>query len=99
MTLMNNDIICFCHLRWNFVYQRPQHLLTRFSRNSRVFIVEEPRYWDTENHLEIKDVDNQQIWVATPHLRKGLNEQEAISAQKGLVDELIDTFCIENFIA
>lgn len=23
------DIVCLSHLRWNFVFQRPQHLLTR----------------------------------------------------------------------
>ena len=26
-------LICFSHLRWHFVYQRPQHLMTRFARD------------------------------------------------------------------
>ena len=30
------------HLRWNFVFQRPQHLLTRCARERRVFFFEEP---------------------------------------------------------
>ncbi|MBW4438970.1 MAG: glycosyltransferase [Pleurocapsa minor GSE-CHR-MK-17-07R] len=36
------DLICISHLRWNFVWQRPQHLLSRMSRHFRVFFVEEP---------------------------------------------------------
>src|SRR5688572_8603667 len=35
------DVICFSHLRWQFVFQRPQHLLTRCARKRRVFYIEE----------------------------------------------------------
>jgi glycosyltransferase involved in cell wall biosynthesis len=44
-TVNNNalpDLICLSHLRWNFVWQRPQHLLSRFAARQRVFFVEEP---------------------------------------------------------
>jgi hypothetical protein len=30
------DLICFSHLRWNFVFQRPQHLMRR-ARLARIF--------------------------------------------------------------
>lgn len=36
------DMIVFCHLRWDFVFQRPQHLITRLSRDYRILVVEEP---------------------------------------------------------
>lgn len=36
------DLVCFSHLRWDFVYQRPQHLMSRFGKQRRVFFVEEP---------------------------------------------------------
>ncbi|MFL5755157.1 MAG: glycosyltransferase [Chloroflexota bacterium] len=36
------DLICFAHLRWDFVTQRPNHLMTRAARGRRVFFVEEP---------------------------------------------------------
>ena len=29
-------LLCFSHLRWNFVFQRPQHLMSRFSRDMAV---------------------------------------------------------------
>ena len=40
------DIVCLSHLRWNFVFQRPQHLLSRAARDHRVFLVEEPIFGD-----------------------------------------------------
>lgn len=36
------DMIVFCHLRWDFVYQRPQHLITRLSSQYKILVVEEP---------------------------------------------------------
>lgn len=35
-------LVVFSHLRWDFVYQRPQHLLTRFAQDRPVFVIEEP---------------------------------------------------------
>jgi UDP-galactopyranose mutase len=35
-------IIVLSHLRWDFVFQRPQHLLSRLAKKHRVFFVEEP---------------------------------------------------------
>lgn len=36
------DFVALSHLRWDFVYQRPQHLMSRASRHHRVLFVEEP---------------------------------------------------------
>ena len=36
------DLLVFCHLRWDFVYQRPQHLISRLAEHYRVLFVEEP---------------------------------------------------------
>jgi protoporphyrinogen oxidase/glycosyltransferase involved in cell wall biosynthesis len=45
-------IIVFCHLRWNFVYQRPQHLLTQLAQHFEIIVVEEPLYHDGESFLK-----------------------------------------------
>lgn len=37
-------IIVFSHLRWDFVYQRPQHLLSRLAKHYRILFIEEPVY-------------------------------------------------------
>ncbi|WP_375428076.1 UDP-galactopyranose mutase [uncultured Sphingomonas sp.] len=37
-------LLCLSHLRWNFVFQRPQHLMSRFAQTHRVLFWEEPIY-------------------------------------------------------
>ena len=41
-------IIVFSHLRWDFVYQRPQHLLGRLANKCRVIFIEEPIFAEGE---------------------------------------------------
>ncbi|WP_232373236.1 hypothetical protein [Pinibacter aurantiacus] len=55
------DIICFSHLRWNFVFQRPQHLLGRMAKQYRVFYIEEPVFYTLENKNMVA-VSPQNIW-------------------------------------
>lgn len=38
----NFGIIVFSHLRWDFVYQRPQHLLARLAASHPILFIEEP---------------------------------------------------------
>jgi glycosyltransferase involved in cell wall biosynthesis len=90
------DLVCFSHLRWNFVYQRPQHLLTRFAKNHRVFFIEEPIYDDTANTLAITNPEAN-LWVIVPHLRQGLNETDSIAAQKELLSKLFIEREIVNY--
>lgn len=86
-----HHLVCFSHLRWNFVFQRPQHLLMRFMRSHRVYYVEEPMFDSPVDKLEVtRPAEN--LWVVVPHLREGLKEEEAIAIQK----ELLANFFIEN---
>ena len=39
-------LLCLSHLRWGFVYQRPQHLMSRFARDYQVLFLEEPLFSD-----------------------------------------------------
>jgi glycosyltransferase involved in cell wall biosynthesis len=52
---LDASIIVHSHLRWDFVWQRPQQLLSRFAQRSNVLFVEEPIYVDdiAEERLEI----------------------------------------------
>lgn len=81
-------IICFSHLRWNFVWQRPQHLMVRFAKSTPVFFFEEP-VWDAadEPHLEIVAALDR-VTVVIPHLPRGLDENAATEVQRLLVDKL-----------
>ena len=64
----NTDLLCFSHLRWNFVYQRPQHLMSRFAKHRRVFFFEEPVYDAPSQYNEIYDDPDTGICVVTPHI-------------------------------
>ncbi|MFP5407120.1 MAG: amine oxidase, partial [Gammaproteobacteria bacterium] len=45
-------LIVFSHLRWSFVYQRPQHLLSRLASDYHVLFIEEPVHCEGEPRLE-----------------------------------------------
>lgn len=55
MTLMPAwDLVCYSHLRWNSVFQRPHHLMTRCATERRVYFIEEPICEDgVTPHLDI----------------------------------------------
>jgi glycosyltransferase involved in cell wall biosynthesis len=40
--LSNSPYIVFSHLRWDFVTQRPQHIMNRLAKSSQIIFVEEP---------------------------------------------------------
>lgn len=84
-------LICFSHLRWDFVWQRPQHLLSRAARSFDVVVMEEPIYQaDVAAHLDISPGEGG-IRVALPVLPEGVTSLEAIMAQRQMLERLIAT--------
>jgi UDP-galactopyranose mutase len=82
------DLVCLSHLRWDFVYQRPQHLLSRFARERRVFFVEEPVFDNGPMRLDITE-RRCGVRVVVPHLPADLLSEVAIEAvQQGIIDRL-----------
>jgi glycosyltransferase involved in cell wall biosynthesis len=90
------DVICFSHLRWDFVHQRPQHLLTRCAQTRRVYFVEEPIFDDGPARLDVSPrIDN--LWVVVPRLPTGLDNAEIVDLQRQLVDEMVRTQHIQSY--
>jgi UDP-galactopyranose mutase len=87
MAPTSETILCLSHLRWNFVYQRPQHLLVRCARDHRVVYVEEPIFDASEPELELRAEDS--ITVAIPHLRAGTGPELAELAQRKMIDHVL----------
>ena len=86
------DLVCFAHLHWDFVWQRPQHLLSRFARYGRVFYVEDAFYHADDlitPHIEIKDREEGKIKVVVVHLphRFRADEKAADEAQEKLLTQ------------
>jgi glycosyltransferase involved in cell wall biosynthesis len=96
--MMNSDIVCFSHLRWNFVFQRPQHLLSRFARNQRVLFIEEPVFDSTNNVMEITMDDTNKVFIVVPHLRNNMEAADVMAAQKVLLDGLLVLMQINKYI-
>lgn len=97
-TMPKPDLLCFSHLRWDFVYQRPQHLLKRCARERRVFFVEEPVFDNGSMRLEVSERETN-LKVVVPHLPEGLRSEVAKTAvlhdmvQRLLVDNNIHQYC------
>ncbi|HUS09777.1 MAG TPA: glycosyltransferase family 1 protein [Pyrinomonadaceae bacterium] len=88
------DLVCFSHLRWDFVYQRPQHLLTRCAQDRRVFFVEEPIFGNGSMRLDVREADAG-VRVVVPHLPEGLRSEIATTA---VMKEMIRRLFLENGI-
>ena len=63
-------IVVFSHLRWGFVWQRPQQFLSRFAKKHSVLFIEEP-FFDRPEHDEPELQFHRvmpNVTVACPHL-------------------------------
>jgi UDP-galactopyranose mutase len=84
-------VVCFSHLRWNFVFQRPQHLMSRFARDRQVIYWEEPlSAQDTAAPmLETRICPQTGVMIATPRLPDSLTGAARDQALKGLLETLV----------
>ena len=101
---MTTDIICFSHLRWNFVYQRPQHLMSRAARKRRVFYFEEPVFTSMPDHLAQSFDDANQVTIVTPTLEDAIRENgtghTGVNTRlEKLLTQLIDQHKIQHFVS
>jgi UDP-galactopyranose mutase len=91
------DVLCFSHLRWNFVFQRPQQLLTRCAKARRVFYVEEPVFNEGPARLSV-DQDASGVFVVVPHLPHHASEKACAALQARLLAKLCSEHAIENYV-
>jgi glycosyltransferase involved in cell wall biosynthesis len=90
------NMVCFSHLRWDFVFQRPQHLLTRMASVMNVFYIEEPLIAEIECPTYRYESRGEGIAVITPLLPAGLNHAESLFIQKKLFAEFMLDFAAGN---
>jgi glycosyltransferase involved in cell wall biosynthesis len=97
----NFDLLCFSHLRWDFVYQRPQHLLSRCGRERRVFFIEEPVFHDRSGgraHLDVRRVPDAGVRVVVPRLPSELHPNDVEWAQRVLLDQLLRRYRVGTHV-
>ena len=82
-------LLCFSHLRWNFVFQRPQHLMSRFAHDMRVIYWEEPVEIGPREtaYLKVSSADGfENVRLVVPHLPAGMPDDAREAALKRLLD-------------
>ena len=77
-------LICFSHLRWHSVFQRPQQIMARFARQRPTYFVEEP-VAHPEASLAHAVCAKTGVHIITPMLP----DPEDLAALRGLIDRLM----------
>ena len=87
----SETLICFSHLRWDFVFQRPQHLMTRFAASRRVIYWEEPVAAPLEQsaNLDLKVCAKSGVIIATPRLPDAIQGADRSKALSRLLDDMV----------
>ena len=83
-------IIVFCHLRWDFVYQRPQHLLSKLAQHYKIIVIEEPVFHDGKSFIKSYSPENN-ITICQPHtpIHAGGFHDDQIAELEPLVASLV----------
>jgi len=63
------DMIVFCHLRWQFVYKRPQHIISRMANTMKILFIEEPLEYKEKENCGNLIVINEMLHVLQPNVK------------------------------
>jgi UDP-galactopyranose mutase len=94
------DLVCFSHLRWDFVFQRPQQLMMRAASARRIFFIEEPLIDLAPGQCttEVK-VPHPNLHVVVPHHGRAGGPADRLPEQQRAVDWLLHAYDVSVFVA
>ena len=93
------DLVCLSHLRWDFVFQRPQHLMTRWAKYARVFYVEEPLEQEREVRPRLQVTRRgKQLSIVAPRLPRGSSAESARRVQAELLETFVESRGLRDFV-
>lgn len=92
------DLICLSHLRWDFVYQRPQQLMERCARTHRVFFVEEPVFDAEQPRLEVRKQAAINVTALVAHLPLGPTETQHGEMYQGLLGAFMAENSVKSYV-
>jgi glycosyltransferase involved in cell wall biosynthesis len=82
-------LLCLSHLRWGFVYQRPQQVMSRLAKDYDVLFFEEPVYDAIDQPWLEPTQPANAVTVLVPHLPAGLDPRQTNVAQRQLLDDYL----------
>jgi UDP-galactopyranose mutase len=97
-TTMPEDLVCLSHLRWGFVYQRPQHLLSRFAKQQRVFFIEEPVPSEGAPRMQLHTCPDSGVTICVPQIPESLGRASQDTIQKLLLNNLFTEQKITDYL-
>ena len=92
-------LFCFAHLRWNFVYQRPQHLMSRAAAYANIYFIEEPLLVDIAEPVLRQETRPGGVRVITPMLPLSFAHGDIFQIQRTLLDEWLRGQAFKETIA
>lgn len=91
-------LICYAHLRWNFVYQRPQHLLSRFASLYLTYYIEEFVLNEEEDGYYLSTTE-EGVQVVVPHLKiNSSSEYDEHQRLRLVLNQLFETCKIDRYL-
>src|SRR6187401_1434567 len=92
------SLICLSHLRWDFVYQRPQHLLSRFAKERNVYFFEEPVFGDEPTRLDVSHREDN-LFVLVPRIsHHDRDTRNVAEIEREMLDNFIGSENIQDFV-
>lgn len=92
------QLVCFSHLSWKFVYQRPQHVLSRFTDKYTVYYIEECVHSNEEDGYTVH-VTDENVTVVVPHLKNSLQRKTNESKRiENILNSLFDKYSITSYV-
>ena len=83
-------LLCFSHLRWGFVWQRPQHLLSRAALSYRVLFVEEAYQGaEVDEPYLYRTFGEAGVEIIVPHLPVAYDARTSAAALTRMIDHLL----------
>jgi len=91
------NLLCFSHLRWDFLLQRPQQLLLRFAEHNNIYYVENPVFDAKEDSYLSFGTRSETLWKMVPHLRPGLTSSQITKCLSQLIDGFLENAKLEDW--
>lgn len=91
------QLVCFSHLSWKFVYQRPQHILSRFTKKYAVYYIEEFKYGAEEDGYT-SNITSENVTVIVPYLSTSTLDPGNTKRKETVLKDLFKEHFIQSYI-
>ncbi len=97
MGMAPKNLLCFSHLRWDFLLQRPQQLLLRFADETNVYFIENPVFDAKDVPFFSFGTRSETLWKMVPHLKPGLTSDQVARCMVQLIDEFLENANLDHW--